>query len=168
MRNYPTISRGLGKFTPGLFARLMAMLREYENTGFKSDTEARGENKKKQVIMAKIVSNDDTIGGVDNRFEYKVTEQELGDFSSTSPTYDFKDKDGGFVELLAYNAVEADNQQGGEVGPGVDTGASDFPTGMSLQAVRLGTIVLCIVSRDEDGQAKGIFSIANAIDGSCT
>lgn len=168
MREYPTITRGLGKFTPGLFARLMTMLREYEKTGFKNQSEAKGDNKKKQVIIAKIVSIESTIGGQNSRSEYKITEQELGDFSSSNPTYNFKDKPGGFVELLAYNAVEANNQDGGYVGPGVNTGASDFPTGMGVVGVRPGTIVLAIVSRDEDGEPKGIFSIANAIDGSCS
>ena len=171
MRNYPTISRGLGKFTPGLFARLMGMLREYEQTGFKSENEARGDNRKKEVIMAKIVSIEDTIGSADsNRYEYKVTEQELGDFATTGDTtspYNFKDKDGGFVELLAYNAVEADNSAS-VAGPGVNLAASDFPSGMGLIPIRVNTIVLCIVSRDKNGQPKGIFSVANAIDGSCT
>ncbi len=166
MRNYPNISTGLGKFTPDLFARLMAMLEVFEsNPEIMAKLDQRGKGMKGRRVFIGKITHTGTIST--NRFTYTVTEQELADFTSGSPDYLFSDKSDGITEMVAVNTVEVANTSS-FAGPGVDLSAADFPAGMSLQAIATGTLAICHIQRDENGEQVALFTIANAIDGSCT
>lgn len=166
MRNYPTITKGLGKFTPDIFARLMAMLRAFETspTDFLQG-QRKSSSTKERVILGKITATGSSVST--NRFKYTVTEQAMGDFDSSSGTFTFTDKVGGFTDIQAFNTVEIANTSS-FAGPGVNLSAADFPPGMSLQPVFTNTVALCLIKRDINGEAIALFTIANAIDGSCS
>jgi hypothetical protein len=166
MRNYPNISTGLGKFTPDLFSRLMKMLRAFEsNPELFKILDQRGKLMKGRRVFIGKITHTGTIST--NRFTYTVTEQELADFTSGSPDYLFTDKSNGITDMVAVNTVEVANTSS-FAGPGVDLSAVDFPSGMSLQAVATGTMAICNIQRDENGEQVALFTIANAIDGSCS
>lgn len=166
MRNYPNISTGLGKFTPDLFGRLMFMLEAFEsNPDLFRILNQQGKGMKGRRVFIGKITHTGTIST--NRFTYTVTEQQLGDFTSGSADYLFANKSDGIIDMVAVNTVEVANTSS-FAGPGVDLSAADFPSGMSLQAVATGTLAICHIQRDENGEQVALFTIANAIDGSCT
>jgi hypothetical protein len=166
MRNYPTITTGLGKFTPDLFTRLMTMLRAFEESpAGVGQVQGMKSRAKQTIILGKITATGSSVST--NRFKYTVTEQAMGDFDSSSGTFTFTDKTGGFQDIQAFNTVEIANTSS-FAGPGVDLSAADFPAGMSLQPVFTNTVAVCLVKRDVNGEPIALFTIANAIDGSCT
>lgn len=166
MRNYPNISSGLGKFTPDLFSRLMILLEAFEsNPDIFRTLDQRTKGMQGRRIFIGKITHTGTI--TTNRFKYTVTEQDLGDFTTGSADFLFSNKPDGIVDMVAVNTVEVANTSS-FAGPGVNLAAADFPSGMSLQAVTTGTLAICNIQRDENGEQVALFTIANAIDGSCS
>ena len=168
MRNYPNISTGLGKFTPDLFDRLMVMLRAFEAdpTNAKRLDQRQEQQQGRKTFIGKI-THTGTIST--NRFKYTVTEQEPEDCDpdDAGSTFGFINKQGGITDMFALNTVEFENTAD-FAGPGIDLSADDFPSGMSLQAIETGTLAICHVLYDLNGKQCAVFTIANAVDGSCS
>lgn len=163
-RNYPEITVGLGKFTPDLFSRLMVMLQAFEqdrSVTRRLDGRA-GQARTRNLIIGKITSSTQYST---NRFKYQFEEVLPNDFSGDSPDRDFYTKAAG-QQTEAYNLIEFENDAN-FAGPGIDLGADDFPTGMSLKPIEDDTLVLIYIQLDSEGKEVGFFNCANAIDGSC-
>jgi hypothetical protein len=70
------------------------------------------------------------------------------------------------IQVYAYNGCEGLQQNSGTLdGPGL-THAS-IPTGFSLQPIANGTYVIMLLVPDSNGNMSFVFSIPNAIDGTC-
>ena len=169
-RDYPTISQGLGKFTPDLFARLMRMLEIFEadNGGGalrKPGLDGRGPTLSGRWFVAQIQSST-AIPGESNRFSYGFTEAIGDQFSGSSKNYNFIAGGRGVTDT-AYNIMEVNNTST-NMNPGVDLSAGDFPAGMSVQPISNGSRVFMRAFRDNKGAALYLFQAENAIDGSCT
>ena len=169
-RDYPTISQGLGKFTPELFARLMRMLEIFESDNGggalrKPGLDGRGPTLSGRWFVAYIESST-PIDGESNRWAYGFTEA-IGDkFSGDSKNYNFIAGGRGVTDV-AYNIMEVNNTST-DMNPGVDLSASDFPAGMSVQPISNGSLVFMRAYRDNTGAALYLFQAENAIDGSCS
>ena len=68
--------------------------------------------------------------------------------------------------IYAYNTVEALQQTGTSNGPGFLN--ANLPSGFLLQPIATGTCVHMLMSRGGDSLLKFTFSVANAIDGTCS
>ena len=69
--------------------------------------------------------------------------------------------------IYAYNTVEALQQTSGtKNGPGFTH--ANIPSGYTLQPIATGTCVHMLMSRGGDSLLKFTFSVANAIDGTCS
>lgn len=169
MREYPKITQGLGKFTPDLFQRLMDMLESFENAngGGKKNPSLDGtrDSPAGRTFVARI-SGSSAISGENNRFAYTFIEETADDFSSGSADYNFS-SGGRLCTGTAYNIMEVNNTAA-LMNPGVDLSASDFPSGMSVQAISTGSLVFMRQYRDNQGAGLFLFQAENAIDGSCT
>lgn len=169
-RDYPTISQGLGKFTPDLFARLMRMLEIFESDNGGSSTrkpqlDQRRNDISDRVFVARIAGSSE-MDGEENRFTYTFVEETADDFSSDSADYNFS-SGGRLIVGTAYNIMEVNNTAD-LMNPGVDLSASDFPSGMSVQPISEGSLVFMRQYRDNQGEGVYFFQAENAIDGSCS
>tara|TARA_R100001510_G_C7650576_1_gene208108 strand:+ start:1766 stop:2272 length:507 start_codon:yes stop_codon:yes gene_type:complete len=168
MRNYPNISTGLGKFTPDLFDRLMVMLRTFELDPTNAKRlDQRQEQQQGRKTFVGAITHTGQIST--NRFKYTVDERVPGNCDPDDPsaTFGFISKEGGIQNMFALNTVELQNTAD-FAGPGIDLSADDFPSGMSLQAIETGTLAICHVLYDRNGKQCAVFTIANAVDGSCS
>tara|TARA_Y100000310_G_scaffold345359_1_gene464115 strand:- start:286 stop:786 length:501 start_codon:yes stop_codon:yes gene_type:complete len=166
MSKYPSISKGLGKLTPLMWQRLMRMLEWYEAI---ARTGESGANKiHKPYFLAKITAST-AIGGTSNRYNYTWSEVELDNASS------FGVKTGGRSGTTALNTCEMSNTAA-DVGPGVAVDAPEYvasefemmPIGTSGDDGTIDVVVLMFHVRDEDGNIREVFSMANSHDGTCT
>lgn len=165
MTSYPTITRGIGKLTPKLWARLMAMLQWFESTVTKLETKDMG--LKRPQFLAKITASA-AIGGTSNRYTYSFTEVVLDTSNS------FTDRTGGQTGTTALNLCEMSNTAD-NVAPAVDMQGADYPAGFTMRAigscidsVQVNVVVMMYNVRDSDGNLRQVFSLANAHDGTCT
>lgn len=166
MRNYPNISSGLGKFTPDLFSRLMILLEAFESNPeiFRTLDQRQKQLEGRKTFVGKITRT----GAIStNRYKYTVQEQVPGECTGGSAAFNFINKEGGISDMVALNTVEFENTST-FAGPGIDLGADDFPAGMSLQPIEDGTLAICHVLYDTVGTQIAVFTIANAVDGSCS
>lgn len=69
--------------------------------------------------------------------------------------------------IYAYNACEALQQEGGAVYNGPGVAHANIPTGFFLVPIADGTGVLMLQTRDDLGDVSFVFSLSNAINGSC-
>ena len=170
---YPHISAGLGKLTPKLWARLMDMLKWYESHLTQLNQTQPGV--KKPYLLAKITANDKI--GSDWRWKYAWTEVVLDASDGTS----FTDKTSGLPGTVgtdyALNLCEASND-GTDVGPGVETNGADYPAGFDPMAIGqltseaaesggIDVVVPMFLMRDDAGNLRYFFALANAHDGTC-
>ena len=173
MPSYPKINTGLGKLTPGLWSRLMGMLRWFEAKG---RTELGNQpGVKRPYILAKITANDQI--GSDWRWKYAWSEVIL---DATDDGFDAKT--GGLSGTVgtdyALNTCEANND-GTDVGPGVETNGAAYPAGFNPMAIGqlanaaaesggIDVVVPMFLMNDDEGNLRYFFSMANAHDGTCS
>lgn len=170
MPNYPSISRGIGKLTPSLWTRLMAMLQWFEvdrvtlDAIKMSDLAQPGQSKK--YFLAKITGSA-YLTGLDTQYKYDWTEVVLDN------TTGFVDRPNGLDGTSALNLCELSNTNT-NVSPGVDLLGADYPEGFTMRAIgdciddtRVNPVVVMFVVRDEDNCVRYVFSLANAHDGEC-
>jgi hypothetical protein len=165
MPSYPSISKGLGKLTPALFARLMGMLEWFEiNKTTIEKSSQLGYTKK--YFLAKITASV-AIAATDNRYTYSWTEVVL------DATTGFINRPNPLSGTTALNLCEMSNT-GANVAPGIDILGSSYPLGFNMMAigdcidsVQVDTIVVMFMVRDEDGSLRQVFCLGNAHDGSC-
>lgn len=163
---YPRITNGLGKFTPEVFNRLMLMLQDFEEKSGDAIPKSRKGMQGRKTFIGKI-THEGTLPGKTNQFKYKVSEVTPDDFTASTGNFTYVAVAGGISDMPAFNTVESQNT-GDFAGPGVDLSAADFPSGMSLQEVKTNTIAICHIATDQNGLQVALFTIANAIDGSCS
>lgn len=166
MALYPKISKGLGRLTPSLWARIIAMLKEYEETPRQVINQANQPGLNRPYFLAKITGSSE-IDETSNRYEYEWTEVVLD--SSTG----FADRTNGRTGTDALNLCEMSNTED-NVSPGVDMNGSAYPDNFTMRAigscfdsVQLDTIVVMFGLRDSVGTLRSVFSLANAHDGTC-
>ena len=169
MALYPKISKGLGRLTPSLFARLMAMLKEYEETPRQVANQSNQSNQpglNRPYFLAKITGSSE-IDDTDNRYEYEWTEVVLDDETG------FETRTNGRTGDDALNLCEMSNTEA-NVSPGVDMDGSAYPGNFTMRAigscidsVQLDTVVVMFGLRDSVGTLRSVFSLANAHDGTC-
>jgi len=71
------------------------------------------------------------------------------------------------TQLYAYNGCEGLQQNSGTFdGPGFEH--AHIPSGYTLQPIANGTYVIMLMVPDSDGALSFVFSIPNAIDGTCS
>jgi len=165
MAQYPRISKGLGKLSPSLWARLMALLEWFEvNKTTIEKSNQPGYSKK--YFLAKITASA-AIGGTDNRYTYTWTEVVL------NATTGFIDRPSGLSGTTALNICEMSNTAN-NVAPGVDLAGADYPAGYNMMAigdcidsVQVDTVVVMFNVRDEDGAVRQVFCLGNTHDGTC-
>ena len=163
--NYPTITKGIGKLTPKLWGRLMAMLQWFETT----DTELKTKDKgfKRTQFLAKITASA-AIGGASNRYTYSFTEVVLDTSNG------FTARTGGQTGTTALNLCEMSNDAN-NVAPAVDMNGAAYPSGFTMRAigscidsVQVDVVVMMYNLRDADGNLRQVFALANAHDGTCS
>jgi len=165
MPSYPSISKGLGKLSPTLWARLMAMLEWFEVN--KTNLEASKQpGHHKKYFLAKITASS-AIGGTYHRYTYSWTEVVLDNASG------FGNRTNGLSGTTALNLCEMSNVEW-NVAPGVDLANPDYPGGFAMRAIGdcidstyVDALVVMYLVRDEDSILRYVFSLANAHDGTC-
>ena len=177
--SYPEISKGLGKLTPELWARLMDMLRTYEQGSQKFGNKEK-DKEYKEYFLAELTGCA-AIVGTSNRWEYSYDEVIVYGTSFNKVT-------GGqsgtvAASTAAYNACEAGNTIS-EVGTGVylsggyPSGFNMMPIGMTADnfdpatttyaSLDVDVVVMMYNLRQSSGALKRVFFAANSHDGVCT
>ena len=177
--SYPEISKGLGKLTPEMWARLMDMLRSFESGDPQSGNRER-DKQYKEYFLAELTGCA-AIGGTSNRWEYSFTEVIVNGTAFATLT-------GGqsgtvAASTAAYNACEAGNTST-EVGTGVylsggyPSGFNMMPIGMTADnfdpatttyaSLDVDVVVMMYNFREVSGALKCVFFAANSHDGVCT
>ena len=164
MAKYPTISKGLGKLSPALWSRLMAMLEWFEVK--KTSEISKQPGYSKSYFLAKITASA-AIGGTSNRYTYSWTEVVL------NATTGYANRASALTGTTALNLCEMSNTVN-NVAPGVDLQGDAYPLGFNMMAigdcidsVQVDTVVVMFNVRDEDGAVRQVFCLANAHDGGC-
>lgn len=164
MSNYPTISKGMGKLTPHMWGRLMAVLKWYET---KPVDETSNQQFKRTQFLAKITASA-AIGGTSNRYTYSFAEVVLDTSNG------FAARTGGQTGTTAMNLCEMSNDAN-NVAPAVDLDGTAYPAGFDMRAigscidsVQVDVVVMMYNLRDADGNLRQVFLLANSHDGTCT
>ena len=165
MSNYPTISKGIGKLTPRMWQRIMAMLKWYET---KPVNETSNQQFKRTQFLAKITASAAIGGGAANRYTYSFTEVVLDTSNG------FEARAGGQTGTTALNLCEMSNDAS-NVAPAVDLDGTAYPDGFTMRAigscigsVQVDVVVMMYNLRDADGNLRQVFALANSHDGTCT
>lgn len=177
MPQYPSISNGLGKLTPGLWNRLMTMLAAFEGSnasinGLRNATklDLRQTILPGRFFFAEITGNS-SLGT--NKFKYEFDHVDPTGWSTPSDG-DFEARDTGWGAeegsgtVYAFNLMEVNNTAT-EINPGVGVG-SGSPSGstLSIVPIRTGSIVIMWPAISDDGEQVFFFQAENAISVSCT
>jgi hypothetical protein len=166
MASYPKISKGLGKLTPALWGRLMAMLKAFEDDSAKAPVkESSGElGLKRPYFLAKITDST-AIAATDNRYTYEYTEVVL------DVTTGFAVRANGRTGTDALNLCEMSNTAT-HVGAGVDLEGGAYPAGFSMMPIgecgdtdTVDLVVVMFAVRDAGGALRSVFNLGNTHDG---
>jgi len=166
MPSYPTITKGLGKLTPSLWNRLMALLQWFEVNRAKFEG-SKQPGLEKKYFLAKITANDAIVGEY-NRYTYTWTEVILDE------EYGFITRYLGLTGDAALNLCEMSNVED-NVAPGVDRLGSAYPAGFGMRAIGdcidstyIDALVVMFIVRDIESAVRYVFCLGNAHDGTCT
>ena len=182
----PRITEGLGKLTPELWDRQMAMLLFFEENygelrNIASKTSMRTWSK--PFFMARITGSLAMGGGASNRWKYAWTEVLM----QTDDTFDDKTNglSGDTGTDYAINLCEIDNTST-DVGPGVMLNGPNYPSNFAPLAIgtlfdeqspggtgadldsEVQVVVPMYQIRDNDNAVRYVFFAANAHDGDCS
>lgn len=156
----PNISGGMGAITPRAWHKIASVV----NKNDPATNQSRNQRKAQQVFLAKITGSNIIISN--RRWSYTWTTAAFD-----VPTAKFKAATGTALisdtNQLAYNTVEGLQQDTSATknGPGITH--SNIPVGYTLQPIASGTYVLLFGTADSTGKQIYVFSVANAIDGTC-
>jgi len=141
------------------------MLQWYESKKTASQSNQPGTNK--PYFLAKI-TNSAAIVGTSNRYNYTWFEVVLDDETGVDLRIN------GLSGTTALNICEMSNTAA-DVGPGVAVDADDYPDGFDMIPIggpvgsaAVAVVVMMYHVKDEDGNLRAVFSMANAHDGSCS
>jgi hypothetical protein len=156
----PNIAGGMGAITPRAWNKIASVVNRNEP----AIDQSRNQRKAQQVFLAKITGNNTIISN--RRWSYTWTtaafDVTTNKFKAAIGTALISD-----TNQLAYNTVEGLQQDSGtKNGPGV-LHANIVAAGYALQPIATGTYVLLFGTADSTGKQIYVFSVANAIDGSC-
>ena len=120
--------------------------------------EFRSRSERVDHLLAKITGNA-AISGANYRWEYdweraEITGSRAFQVRASEPWYKGK----------ALNTVEGGNTAA-LVMPGYTV--ANIPAGFAVKPIETGTYVLVFAQRDTDGGIRWVFSLNNAIDGTC-
>ena len=155
----PNISGGMGAITPRAWQKIASVV----NKNDPATNQSRNLRKAQQVFLAKITGNTQII--LNRRWSYTWQSAAFD-----VPTNKFKAAIGTALisdtNQLAYNTVEGLQQDSGTYnGPGITH--ANIPAGYTLQPIATGTYVLMFGTAGSTGNQIYVFSVANAIDGTC-
>ena len=156
----PNIAGGMGAITPRAWNKIASVV----NRNAPAIDQSRNQRKAQQVFLAKITGNNVIISN--RRWSYTWTtaafDVTTNKFKAATGTALISD-----TNQLAYNTVEGLQQDSGtKNGPGV-LHANIVAAGYTLQPIASGTYVLLFGTADSTGKQIYVFSVANAIDGTC-
>ena len=159
MNIQPNISGGMGAITPRAWQKIASVV----NKNDPATNQSGNLRKAQQVFLAKITGSNTIISN--RRWSYTWTSAAFD-----VPTAKFKAAIGTALisdtNQLAYNTVEGLQQDSGtKNGPGITH--SNIPAGYTLQPIATGTYVLMFGTAGSTGNQIYVFSVANAIDGTC-
>ena len=166
MAEYPNISKGLGKLTPSIWARIMKMLRSYESSYPRDERQVRkgtGASTDTVPILAIIQGNTFSSS---NKYKYTWAEVQLANGTDTYTLVS-----GGLSGTEALNTCEATNS-GNHVGAGVHVGSAYYPSGFDMMPIgeagdgtAISVVVVMHAVLDAGGNTRYVFSMSNAHDG---
>ena len=159
MNIQPNISGGMGAITPRAWQKIASVV----NKNDPATNQSGNLRKAQQVFLAKITGNTAIIAN--RRWSYTWTSAAFdvttNKFKAATGTALISD-----TNQLAYNTVEGLQQDSGtKNGPGITH--ANIPAGYTLQPIATGTYVLMFGTAGSTGNQIYVFSVANAIDGTC-
>ena len=154
----PNIKNNFGPFTPRGFNKLAAKANES-----KLFETSKNFDKLPPLFIAQITGSVDVISN--RRWKYTWNSGNLDSsalFQSRTESITY-----GKTGVYAYNTCEALQQSSGDYnGPGITH--ANIPTGYLLKPIATGTYVHMFMSRGSDSKISFTFTLANAIDGTCS
>lgn len=170
MSKYPQISRGLGRLSPQLFARLMRALKFVETRG--KDLEALLYSSgispgARRPYFPAVITGSARIG-TEERFKYSWNAVGLEGDTDVDSVAGLSGTAGG--SDYAINLCEINNTAT-DVAPGVALNGADYPAGYSMQPIKNSPVVIMFAIREwsgaDEGKLRYVFSMPNAHDGTC-
>jgi len=150
----------MGAITPRAWHKIASVV----NKNAPATNQSRNQRKAQQVFLAKITGSNTIISN--RRWSYTWTSAAFD-----VPTAKFKAAIGTALisdtNQLAYNTVEGLQQDTGATKDGPGITHSNIPAGYTLQPIATGTYVLMFGTAGSTGNQIYVFSVANAIDGTC-
>ena len=160
MNIQPNIAGGMGAITPRAWHKIASVV----NRNAPATDQSRNQRKAQQVFLAKITGSTAIINN--RRWSYTWTSAAF-DVSTAK----FKAATGSALisdtNQLAYNTVEGLQQDSGATKDGPGITHSNIPAGYTLKPIASGTYVLMFGTAGSTGNQIYVFSVANAIDGTC-
>ena len=154
----PNIRSNFGPLSPRGFNKIAAKANERTTKDATRDLSSGT-----KVFTAVILGNTTII--TDRRWKYSWSQSYLK--SSDKLFYQSSTHLISATGTEAYNTCEALQQSSGsQNGPGFIN--ANIPSGFKLKAIATGTNVLMFQSRDDLGNVTFVFSLANAVDGTCS
>ena len=154
----PNIKNNFGPFTPRGFNKLAAKANES-----KLFETSKNFDKLPPLFIAQITGSVDVISN--RRWKYTWNSGNLDSsalFQSRTESITY-----GKTGVYAYNTCEALQQASGTYnGPGITH--ANIPTGYILKPIESGTYVHMFMSRGSNSKISFTFTLANAIDGTCS
>lgn len=160
MRIKPNIRSSMGLITPRVFNKIAKTCNKREKA-----LEPTRREYKPTVFFACIIDSEVVEEG--RQWKYTWTRSQIvtsttGDFV-VEQNYSMRFENGNFY---AYNGCEMPHLLNGDIdGPGFQH--ANIPVGYALQPICAGTHVIMMSERATDGNMIFVFSIPNAIDGTC-
>ena len=150
----------MGAITPRAWHKIASVV----NRNAPATDQSRNQRKAQQVFLAKITGSTAIINN--RRWSYTWTSAAF-DVSTAK----FKAATGSALisdtNQLAYNTVEGLQQDSGATKDGPGITHSNIPAGYTLKPIASGTYVLMFGTAGSTGNQIYVFSVANAIDGTC-
>ena len=148
----------MGAITPRAWNKIASVV----NKNAPATDQSRNQRKAQQVFIAIITGNSSIITNRRWSYSWKSAEFDV-------PSNKFKAATGSALidaNQSAYNTVEGLQQETGAYnGPGITH--ANIPSGYLLKPIATGTYVLMFGTASSNGKHIYVFSVANAIDGSC-
>lgn len=160
MRIKPNIRSSMGLITPRVFNKIAKTCNKREKALEPSSKEYRP-----TVFFACII--DATVVVAGRQWKYTWTRSQISDSTTSefvmTDEYSLNYNNGNFY---AWNGCEMAHLVNGDYnGPGFQN--ANIPAGYALQPICTGTHVMMMSERSTDGNLIFVFSIPNAIDGTC-
>lgn len=155
----PNIRGSIGPFTPRGYNKIAQAVNKVKDA-----QEFDKPSPIPSVFLAKILVSTVVLAGRRWKYTWAVANQLHSDFKlqadgASDLTY-------ASTQVYAYNGCEGLQQNGGTFdGPGFTH--ANIPSGYTLQPIANGTYVIMLMVPDSDGALSFVFSIPNAIDGTC-